>query len=110
MQASALSHTLTASIASSAAIARNAPTARKVCFELPASDAMSFMADRPSVLRVTQGRVWVTRDSDRSRASEDLVLGEGAALQMARGDRVVLESWSAGQPAASWFSWEPVAR
>ena len=110
MSASALGHNLTASIASSAAIARNAPTARKVCFELPASEAMTFKADRPSLLRVTQGRVWVTRDSDKHNASEDLVLGEGAVLQMARGDRVVLESWSAGQPAAAWFSWEPVAR
>jgi len=99
-----------ASTAGSAAIVRNAPAARKVCFEVPAAQALSFKAHRPSLLRVTQGRVWVTRDSNTQQAAEDLVLGEGASLRLARGERVVLESWSAGQPAASWFSWEPVAR
>lgn len=99
-----------ASTVDSAAIVRNAPAARKVCFEVPVGEALSFKAPQASLLRVTQGRVWVTRDSNAQQASEDLVLGEGASLQLARGERVVLESWSPGQPAASWFSWEPVSR
>lgn len=99
-----------ASTAGSAAIVRNAPAARKVCFEVPVNDALSFRAHQPSLLRVTQGRVWVTRDSNAYQASDDLVLGEGASLRLSRGERVVLESWSAGHPAASWFSWEPVTR
>ena len=102
-------HTI-ASTVTSATLVRNAPAARKVCFEVPVTQALSFRAHEPSVLRVTQGRVWVTRDSDARQASEDLVLGEGASLRLARGERVVFESWSAGQPAASWFSWEPVGR
>ncbi len=110
MHASAFSPTLAAAIVSTAATARNAPTARMVCFEVPAGEALSFRADRASLLRVTQGRIWVTRDSNAHRASEDMVLGEGASLRLARGERAVLESWSAGQPAASWFSWEAVAR
>ncbi|MDB5732104.1 MAG: hypothetical protein JWQ03_1999 [Variovorax sp.] len=88
---------------SSAATARGAPAARKVCFEVPAAQALTFKARQASMLRVMHGRLWVTREGARAAPAEDLVLGEGATLRLARGERVVLESWNAGQPGAAWF-------
>jgi hypothetical protein len=94
---------------STAPTAQGTPVVRKVCFEVPPAAALTFCATQPSLLRVTRGRLWATRDAAGDQSSEDLVLGEGASVRMARGERVVLESWSTGQADAAWFSCEPAA-
>ncbi len=89
-----------------AAAARDAALSRRVCFEVPAAQALTFGAPRAGMLRVLQGRLWATRDGAPGQAADDQVLGEGATLRLARGERVVLESWNAGAPGAAWFCWE----
>ena len=86
-----------------------APT-RRICFEVPAAQALTFRARHAGALRVLQGRLWATRDGSAGLADDDQVLGEGAALPLARGERVVLESWSTGEPGAAWFCWETRGR
>ena len=45
--------------------------------------AMSLRAQSDSVLKIRQGRVWVTRDATAQWGSEDLVLGPGDSLRLA---------------------------
>lgn len=88
----------------------NAASPRTTWLKLPAAQAMTLTAARHSVLRVEQGRIWATRDGVPGKPAEDVVLGEGAQLPLSRGQRVVIESWSAGLAAPVWFSWQAVAR
>ncbi|RYZ12678.1 MAG: DUF2917 domain-containing protein [Comamonadaceae bacterium] len=91
---------------STSSIARGRPVARRVCFEVPPAAALTFVATESSILRVTRGRLWATRDLAGAEPAEDVVLGEGASMRLARGERLVLESWSTGQADAAWFSCE----
>jgi hypothetical protein len=64
------------------------------------------VATQARVLRVRQGRQWATRDTRQGQPpSDDLVLGPGAELLLARGEGVVLEAF---EPSA--FEWLEPAR
>ena len=70
--------------------------------QLAAGRAASLRADGAGVLRVTRGRLWVTRDATRHRATEDLVLAPGDTLALSAGERVVMEPWDAQGAAYAW--------
>ena len=76
--------------------------ARRGAWQLSAGQATSLKAARASVLRIRQGRVWVTRDADARRASEDLVLAPGESLAVMAGDRIVMEPWDGHGATYTW--------
>ncbi|HUD33154.1 MAG TPA: DUF2917 domain-containing protein [Variovorax sp.] len=71
-------------------------------WQLAFGRAASLRAEAAGVLRVTRGRLWVTRDATRRRATEDLVLAPGDTLALATGERVVMEPWDARGAAYAW--------
>jgi hypothetical protein len=90
---------------SSAALARPAavpPAVRRGAWQLDAGHAMSLRAASASVLRIRQGRVWVTRDATAHTGSEDLVLAPGESLVVAAGERIVMEPWDSHGTTYSW--------
>jgi hypothetical protein len=100
-----MSATLSSSSLSSAALPRAAavPAAvRRGAWRLEAGRAMSLKAGGTSVLRVRQGRIWVTRDAAAQWGSEDLVLAPGDSLTVASGERVVMEPWDSFGATYSW--------
>jgi hypothetical protein len=77
-------------------------------WRLDGGAALSLRPSSASLLRVTQGRLWTTFDGPHGGTpddSGDLVLGPGEALRVPAGQRLVMESWSAGAPAC--FTWQP---
>ncbi|RYY53550.1 MAG: DUF2917 domain-containing protein [Comamonadaceae bacterium] len=76
--------------------------ARRGAWQLAAGQATSLRASQASVLRIRQGRVWVTRDATAQRASEDIVLAPGEALSVAAGDRIVMEPWDGYGATYTW--------
>ena len=77
--------------------------------QLAAGRAASLRADGAGVLRVTRGRLWVTRDATRRRATEDLVLAPGDTLALTAGERVVMEAWDGRGADCAWTVASPVA-
>jgi len=75
---------------------------RRGAWQLAAGEATSLKARAHSVLRIRQGRVWVTRDATDTWGSEDLVLAPGESLQVAAGTRIVMEPWDAHGATYSW--------
>ncbi|NDP62810.1 DUF2917 domain-containing protein [Polaromonas sp.] len=74
-----------------------------VSYTLPAGQAMTVQARESGVLRVGQGRLWVTF----SQAARDLrvpagdhFLGWGESLRLSAGQTVVMESWPEAAPGA----------
>ena len=89
----------------SVALARPAavpPAVRRGAWQLDAGHAMSLRAASASVLRIRQGRVWVTRDATAHAGSEDLVLAPGESLAVAAGERIVMEPWDSHGATYSW--------
>jgi len=78
------------------------PAVRRGAWRLDAGVAMSLRASSASVLRIRQGRVWVTRDATARSGSEDLVLAPGDALSVAAGERIVMEPWDGHGATYSW--------
>ena len=78
------------------------PAVRRGAWQLEAGHAMSLRASSASVLRIRQGRVWVTRDANAHRGSEDLVLAPGESLAVAAGERIVMEPWDGSGATYSW--------
>lgn len=76
--------------------------ARRGAWQLDAGQATSLKAVQTSVLRLRQGRVWVTRDATARRASEDLVLAPGESLTVAAGERIVMEPWDGYGATYTW--------
>jgi hypothetical protein len=74
---------------------------------LEAGCAISLRARGAGMLRIREGRVWVTRDATARRASEDLVLGPGAALAVAPGERLVMEPWDHCGASYEWEAGPP---
>lgn len=79
-------------------------------WELSAGQAQTLRARQAGLLRVVQGRLWLTfsdaaRDS-RVRAGDHFLL-PGQSLALAAGDIVVLESWAADPSARACLRWEP---
>lgn len=107
MSAVCTSSTFVASQASQSAPANAAgalPAAvRRGAWQLAYGQAISLKPAQASVLRIRQGRVWVTRDASAHRGSEDLVLGPGDLLRVAANERVVMEPWD-GQGAT--YGWD----
>jgi len=81
---------------------------------VPAGRAMTVQARESGVLRVGQGRLWVTfsrADRDRRALAGDHFLGMGESLRLSSGQTVVMESWpeAAGTPACvSWQADAPL--
>ena len=75
---------------------------RRGAWQLEAGHAMSLKATSASVLRVRQGRVWVTRDATAQWGSEDLVLAPGESLTVTVGQRIVMEPWDGSGATYSW--------
>ena len=80
------------------------PAVRRGAWQIAPGEAMSPKARSASVLRVKQGRVWVTPDATPASPSEDLVLAPGESLPVAAGQRIVMEAWD-GYGAT--YSWDP---
>lgn len=86
------------------------------CWKLAAGRAVTLRPRKPGVLRIAHGRVWATVDGPHAGAANalgDRVLMPGEAIEIAAGQRIVIESWGAKVQASAWFSWdyvqEPVA-
>ena len=86
-----------------------------ISYTLPAGQAMTVQARESGVLRVGQGRLWVTFSHvghDLSVPAGDHFVGFGDSLRLSAGQTVVMESWpdaapspqSAATPAC--VSWE----
>ncbi|CAN7621836.1 DUF2917 domain-containing protein [Variovorax sp. LjRoot290] len=89
----------------SPALARPAavpPAVRRGAWQLSAGAATSLRASSASILRIRQGRVWVTRDATDVWGSEDLVLAPGETLAVAAGERIVMEPWDSHGATYSW--------
>jgi hypothetical protein len=54
------------------------------------------------VLRVKQGRVWITPDATLANPSEDLVLAPGECMTVAAGQRIVMEAWDGYGATYTW--------
>ena len=89
-----------------------------ISYLLPAGQAMTVQVRESGVLRVSQGRLWLTFDqtaSDRCAPAGDYFLARCESLLISAGQTVVIESWppavrsaesmeSAALPAC--ISWE----
>jgi hypothetical protein len=82
------------------------PAVRRGAWQIAPGEAMSLKARTASMLRVRQGRVWVTADAGTAAPSEDLVLAPGESLAVPAGQRIVMEAWD-GYGAT--YSWDPAA-
>jgi hypothetical protein len=78
------------------------PAVRRGAWQLGAGEATSLRASGPSILRVRQGRVWVTRDATDQWGSEELVLAPGETLRVETGERIVMEPWDGNGATYSW--------
>lgn len=78
------------------------PAVRRGAWQIAAGQAMTLKARSESVLRVRQGRLWVTRDATANWGSEDLVLAPGESLVVAAGQKLVMEPWDSFGATYSW--------
>ncbi len=78
------------------------PAVRRDAWQLAAGQAVSLRASSASVLRVRRGRVWVTRDATARWGSEDVVLAPGESLEVAAGQRIVMEPWDSHGASYCW--------
>ncbi|RZL65373.1 MAG: DUF2917 domain-containing protein [Variovorax sp.] len=78
------------------------PAVRRGAWQIDAGQAMTLKAATNSLLRIRQGRVWVTRDATAQWGSEDLVLAPGESLAVAAGQRIVMEPWDGHGATYSW--------
>jgi len=94
--------TAPAALTAAPTVANVPPAVRSGAWLLAPGRAITLKADGPSVLRVRQGRVWITRDATAQGASADLVIGPGESLVLARGDRLVMEPWDGNGATWTW--------
>ena len=78
------------------------PAVRRGAWQIAAGQAMTLKARSECVLRVRQGRLWVTRDATADWGSEDLVLAPGESLVVAAGQKLVMEPWDSFGATYSW--------
>lgn len=83
------------------------PAVRRGAWQLEAGQAMTLKAASASILRIRQGRVWVTCDATDQRGSEDLVLAPGESLHVCAGQRLVMEPWDGFGATYSWDAASP---
>lgn len=77
---------------------------------LPAGHALTLRARQAGVLRIVQGRVWITfshADQDLRVRAGDHFFSAGQSLPLSAGDAVVMEPWGAGGEgdATARFCW-----
>ena len=75
---------------------------RRGAWQIDPGQAISLKASSNSIMRIKQGRVWVTLDANRAHASEDLVLAPGESLKVAAGERLVMEPWDGYGATYTW--------
>lgn len=79
-------------------------------WKLAAGQAVSLRPHTPGVLKIAQGRVWLTLGgslADLPGAAADHVLQAGERLTVAPGQHVVMEVWNpSGGVDAAAFRWE----
>ncbi|HZY18865.1 MAG TPA: DUF2917 domain-containing protein [Ramlibacter sp.] len=76
-------------------------------WKLEPGRAVTLRPREEALLRVMQGRIWVTFDGPHAGALNDLgdrVVGAGETFHAPAGRRIVLEPMDSGVPA--WFNWE----
>jgi hypothetical protein len=78
------------------------PAVRRGAWQLKSGQAITLRAAGQSVLKVRQGRVWITCDATDTWGSEDLVLGPGESLRVTQGQRVVMEPWDCHGATYTW--------
>lgn len=81
------------------------------CWKLGEGQALTLRPARPGVLRIAHGRVWITFDHahlDDGVRGGDHFLDTGDTLKLLPGQALVMESWSAEQHNAAYFSWDPL--
>lgn len=78
------------------------PAVRRGAWQLNAGQALSLRASSDSVLRIRQGRVWLTRDATAQWGSEDIVLAPGESLTVSAGQRIVMEPWDCHGATYTW--------
>lgn len=78
------------------------PAVRRGAWQLAHGQATTLHAPQAHVLSVRQGRLWVTLDASATWGSEDLVIGPGERLQVAAGQRLVMEPWDGFGATWSW--------
>ncbi|MFZ3121535.1 MAG: DUF2917 domain-containing protein [Variovorax sp.] len=78
------------------------PAVRRGAWQIAAGQAMTLKARSESVLRVRQGRLWVTCNATAQWGSEDLVLAPGESLVVAAGQQLVMEPWDSFGATYSW--------
>ncbi|RYF33013.1 MAG: DUF2917 domain-containing protein [Comamonadaceae bacterium] len=78
------------------------PAVRRGAWQIEAGQATTLKAAHASVLRVRQGRVWVTRDATQHWGSEDIVLAPGESMTVAAGQRIVMEAWDGYGATYTW--------
>jgi hypothetical protein len=102
MSAVAVSSSSLSSVLSAPRAVAVPPAVRRGAWQLRAGQALSLKAGSASVLRIRQGRVWVTRDATDQWGSEDLVLAPGESLVVHAGQRVVMEPWDSHGATYTW--------
>ena len=78
------------------------PAVRRGAWQLAPGQATTLKATAPTVLRVRQGRVWITCDATNRWGSEDIVLAPGESMQLAAGQRIVMEPWDGFGATYTW--------
>ncbi len=78
------------------------PAVRRGAWQIPVGQAISLKAAHTSVLRVRQGRVWVTRDATDQWGSEDILLAPGESMTVRAGQRIVMEPWDGYGATYTW--------
>ncbi len=78
-------------------------------WKLEASRAITLHATQDAQLCISHGRAWLTFDSLTNEPAQDHFLQTGDQLHVARGQRVVLESYGQNHQAPVYFNWCAVA-
>lgn len=80
--------------------------------KLAAGRAVTVKAGQAGVLRMAQGRVWVTfcdAAHDSKVRAGDYFVDRGEGLPLLPGQSVVMEAFDGGNQASAFFTWEPLA-
>lgn len=80
------------------------------CWKLAPGRAITLQPGVDALLRIEQGRVWVTLDGPRlgrGHESGDLFLEAGQQLLVHAGQRLVFEPWGEAAEVPVYFVWAP---
>ncbi len=74
--------------------------------QLQINKVMSLRPDTNHVLKVVQGRAWVTLSGKLEQDNPDIFLLEGETLWVAAGQHLVLEPWPRDPQDLLWVQWQ----